>query len=222
MNFHWWWMLVGLGAIWILGWVVSVVCMLFFDPDSASKPKPSDWGGRVIAGCVINWVLWPFLLPAFLDKRKLHRDMQTGKHPKWIVLDKEKGEENGRYWTLSDGTQFGASASGGSSTRRSHISADYRDHDELKAPIEYRVHMIAPEPQEASAWTPLLFKDRPPEPEPEDEDAVDQFVSDRYRKSVRLARGKYEVQFRVPNRSGNIEECSGVILIVADYEDYYL
>lgn len=220
MKFHWWWIPLGLGATWILGWLVSVVCMLFFDPDQASEPKPSDWGGRVIAACVINWVLWPFLLPAVLDKRKLHRDMQTGKRPKWIILDKAKGEESGRNWTLSDGTQFGASAGGGSSTRRSYISADYRDHDDLTEPIEYRVRMIAPEPQEASAWKPLVFRPRRSEPDPEDEDAVDDYVSDRYRSSLRLGRGKYEVEFRVPNRNGKIEECSGVILIVADHEDY--
>src|SRR5881394_4109814 len=114
MSFKWWWILVGLVAIWVLGWVASVICMVFFDPDSSSSnPKPSDWGGRVVAGCVINWFIWPFLLPAFLDKRKFQREMQTGKRPKWIVLDRDKGEECGRVWTLSDGTEFGASADGG-------------------------------------------------------------------------------------------------------------
>ena len=199
-----------------------MVCMVFFDPDSTSRPKPSDWGGRVIAGCVINWVLWPFLLPAFLDKRKLHRDMQTGKRPKWIVLDKGKGEESGRVWTLSDGTSFGASADGGSSSRRSHISADYYDNDRLKGVIEYRVRMIAPEIHQSQDWRPLGFRDRPPEPDPQDEDAVDEYVSSRYEAFVRLARGKYEVQFRVPNKAGRLEECANVILIVADPEDYGL
>lgn len=222
MKLHWWWIPVGLGAIWILGWLLTVVCMLFFDPDQASEPKPGDWRGRVIASCVINWVLWPFLLPAFLDKRKLHRDMQTGKRPRWIVLDKAKGEESARHWTLSDGIPFAASAFGGSSTRRSHISADYCDHDELTEQIEYRVRMIAPEPQAASAWKPLRFRPRRSEPDPENEDAVDEYVSYRYGSSMRLGRGKYEVEFRVPNKNGNIEECSGVILIVADSEDYNL
>src|SRR2546427_2140071 len=193
MRIHWWWILVGLAAIWILGWLVSVICMVFFDPDS-SKEKPSDWGGRVIAGCVINWVIWPFLLPAFLDKRKLHRDMQTGKRPKWIVLDKEKGEESGRKWTLSDGTEFGASVSGGSSSRRSRIEADYYD-AALKGQIEYRVRLIAPEAQPPSEWARLAFASRGPEPDPDDEEAVDKYVSDRYETSVRLPRGKYEVEF---------------------------
>jgi hypothetical protein len=220
MNFHWWWVVLGLAAIWILGWLISVLCMVFLDPDSTSKPKPSNWGGRVIAGCVINWFLWPFLLRPFLDKRKLHRDMQTGKRPKWIVLDKENGEESGRKWTLSDGTEFGASADGRSPSQRSHISADYYDNDQLNGAVEYRVRMIAPEVEQPSAWAPLGFKDRGPEPDPKDEDAVDEFVSSRYEVSVRLPRGKYEVQFRVPTKTGKIEECSNVILIIADDEDY--
>jgi hypothetical protein len=82
--------------------------------------------------------------------------------------------------------------------------------------------MVAPEIQQPSEWRPLRFKDRPPEPDPQDEDAVDAYVSKRYEAFVRLPRGKYEVEFRVENKAGNFEECSNVIMIVADAEDYGL
>src|SRR5258706_8768176 len=111
MTFHWWHIFVAFGVIWGSGWLAGMVCILFFDPDTAGKPKPKDWWGRVAASCVINWFLWPFLLPGFLDKRKLHRDMQTGRRPSWIVLDRTKDEQSGRRWTLSDGTVFTGSAS---------------------------------------------------------------------------------------------------------------
>jgi len=61
-----------------------------------------------------------------------------------------------------------------------------------------------------------------PEPDPDDEEAVDAYVSGRYETTVRLPRGKYEVEFRVGNRAGKTEECSAVILIVADPQDYNL
>ena len=222
MTFNWWWILVGIASIWILGWIVAVICMVFFDPESSSKEKRENWWRRFAAGCVINWFIWPFLLPAFLERRKLHRDMQTGKRPKWIVLDKLKGEESGRKWTLSDGTIFGASVSGGSSTQKSHISADYYDDDDFNGQIEYRVRKIEPDTQGLSEWKSFGFEARGPKPDPDDEDAVDAYVSSRYECSVRLPRGKYEVEFRVANRTGATEICSNVILIVADNKDYNL
>jgi hypothetical protein len=133
----------------------------------------------------------------------------SGKRPTWIVLNKETWEESGRQWTLSDGTDFAASAYGGSSSRCSHICADYPQDDGLRGSVEYRVRKIAPEAGETSDWAELVFKDH-------------RGVDYRYSKSLRLPRGKYKVEFRVPNKTGKAEECSNIILIVADAEDYGL
>ena len=63
---------------------------------------------------------------------------------------------------------------------------------------------------------------RRPEPDPADEDAVDDYTANRFEASVQLLRGKYEIEFRVRSRSGKLEVCSALTLIVADAEDYNL
>ena len=109
----------------------------------------------------------------------------------------------------------------GSSSERSHIAADYED-ETLTGDIRYRVRMIAPTPGAPSEWALLEFTSRGPEPDPNNEDAVEDWMADRYEISVQIPRGKHQVDFRVPNRSGKVEECSAVILIVAEPEDYNL
>ena len=220
MEFRWWWILIALGMMWMAGWLVSVFIGVFFNPLDSKEDKKKDFRGRLVAQAVINWVLWPWLLPAILERRKLYRDMRTGKRPSWIIL--ADGEESGRHWTLSDGTEFWASASNDSSSERSHIEADYAD-DALTGDIQYRVRMIAPTPGASTEWARLEFTSRGPEPDPRDEDAVEDYMcASRYEISVQVPRGKHQVEFRVPNRSGKAEECSAVILIVADPEDYNL
>jgi hypothetical protein len=219
MEFHWWWILVVFGGIWIAGWLVSVIIGVFFNPLDSEEDKRKDFRGRLIGIAVVNWFLWPWWLPEILARRKLYRDMRTGKRPNWIIL--AKGEESGRQWTLSDGTEFGASVSNGSPSEPSHISGDYED-DALTGDIQYRVSMVAPTPGAPTEWASLEFTPRGPEPDPADEDAVDEYTSSRYEVSVQIPRGKHEVEFRVPNRSGRIEECSALILIVAEPEDYNL
>ncbi len=159
------------------------------------------------------------MLPSFLERWRFLRDIRTGKKPSWIVLG--EGEESGRVWHLSDGTEFSASVStSGESSKPADISADYED-ESLTGEIWYRVRMVAPTPQPPTDWMGLKFTPRGPQPDPDDEEAVDDFTADRYEASVKLDRGKFEVAFRVSNRSGKIEECSAVILIVSDPEDYY-
>ena len=143
--------------------------------------------------------------------------MRLGKRSNWLVLG--INEEGGRIWTLSDGIKFEASASGGTSTSPSFVYADYED-DALTGTIEYRTRLIAPMSQSAGEWIRMDFGPRPPLPCSDDEDAVDEYVSNRYHVSVQLRTGKYLVEFRVQNRSGKMEECSGVIMIVSDSQDY--
>jgi hypothetical protein len=50
--------------------------------------------------------------------------------------------------------------------------------------------------------------------------AFDEYVPNRYKASVRLPRGKFAVEFRVQNRSGKVEELSGITLIVHDQGDF--
>lgn len=219
MEFQWWWILVVLLIIWSIGWLIGVIVGVFFNPLDSEEEKQKDFRGRLVAQAAINWFLWPWVLPAILERRKLFRNMQTGKRPSWIVLG--KGEESGRQWTLSDGTEFGASVSGGSSSEPSNISGDYED-DALTGEIEFRFHMVAPTPGQPTKWTRLKFTPRGPEPDADDEDAVDDYTASRYEISKQIPRGKHQVEFRVPNRSGKVEECSALILIVAESEDYNL
>lgn len=222
MKFHWWWVLVAVAAFWIVGWFASTVFIFLFDPTSTAEEKRTNSGERLMAIAFISWLFWPAYLPAVLSRRKLQHDMRIGKRPSWIVLDKGRGEESAREWKLSDGTKFSASvSSAGSSAEPADISCDYED-ELLTGEIQYRFRMTAPTPQQASEWTRLEFTPRGPRPNPDNEDAVDDYVASRYEASVKVARGKYEVEFRVPNRSGKVEECSAVTLIVADPEDYNL
>lgn len=218
MKFHWWWILIAIAAIWFSGWLVTVVIGVFFNPLDSDEDRRKNFQERLLSACVINLFLWPALLPSFLERRKFLREIRTGKKPGWIVLD--KGEESGRVWHLSDGTEFGASVStSGESSEPADISADYED-DSLTGEIRYRVRMLAPTAQPPTEWKPLRFAPRGPKPDPDDEEALDDYTADRYEASMKLARGKYEVAFQVPNRAGKVEECSSVILIVSDSSDY--
>jgi hypothetical protein len=169
---------------WIAGWLVSVIVGVFFNPLDSEEDKKKDFRGRLVAQAVINWVLWPWLLPAILERRKLYCDMRTGKRPNWIIL--ADGEESGRYWTLSDGTVFGASVSGGSSSERSHNSADYED-ETLTGEIEYRVRMVAPMSGAPTEWARLEFRPRGPEPDPKTRTPW---------RSTRLAVTRFQPRFR--------------------------
>ena len=216
MKFHWWWILVGLGVLWMIGWAISVIISVWFNPLDTEDDKRQSVRDRLVGQAIFNWILWPAVLPQLLDRRKLLRDMKTGKRPNWIML--ENGEAGAREWKLADGTVFQASAStSGESSQPADITADYEDKS-ITGEISYRVRMIAPMPQPPTDWTRLKFLSDDPESDPEDED--DSF--DRYQIKVKLPRGKYQVEFRVPNRTGKLEECAAVTLIISDPEDYNL
>ena len=220
MKFHWWWILIAIAVIWFCGWLVTVVMGVFFNPLDSDEDRRKNFQERLLSNCVINLFLWPAMLPSLLERRKFLREIRTGKRPGWIVMD--KGEESGRVWHLSDGTEFSAFVStAGDSSEPAAISADYED-DSLTGEIRYRLRMIAPTAQPSTEWRSLRFTARGPQPDPDDEEAVDDYTADRYEASVKLARGKYEVAFQVPNRAGKVEECSSVILIVSDSSDYDL
>jgi len=95
---------------------VGSYVIAFLDPLTSKEEKSEDWRGRLVSGLFISMLFWPWMVPATLERRKLLRDMQTGKRPSWIVLDRTAGEENVRYYNLADGTKFDAAAYGGSST----------------------------------------------------------------------------------------------------------
>ncbi len=217
MKFHWWWILIGLLVLWAIGWLVGVIFGVFFNPADTAEDKRKDFRGRLLSQALLNWILWPMLLPAILNQRKFNRDVRTGKIPAWMVL--ADGEERGKEWKLSDGTLFGAYVSDGSSSERSHISADYEG-DAVPGPVEYRIRTLAPTPQPATDWKQFKLAPRGLKPDPDDEDAADGSQGSCFEVSVQLPRGKHLVEFRVPNRSGKIEECSGVTLIVTDPGDY--
>lgn len=218
MTFHWWWILAAIAAIWMFGWLVTVVIGVFFNPLDSDEERGKDFRERLLSYCVLNFLLWPAMLPSYLERRRFLKEVRTGRRPAWIVLD--KGEESGRVWHLSDGTEFSASASTAhDSSKPADISADYED-DSLAGEVQYRVRMIAPTVQPPSDWRDMTFSPRGPQPHPDDEDAMDDYTGDRYEASVKLERGKYEVAFRVPNRSGKVEECSALTLIVSDSQDY--
>jgi hypothetical protein len=218
MKFHWWWILVALAACWLAGWFVTVIFAVFFNPLDSEEDKAKDFRGRLLGHCILNLFLWPAIFSSMWDRRRFLSAIKTGKLPGWIVLAEE--EEAGRTWKLSDGTEFNACVgTGNDSSKPADISCDYED-ESLSGEIHYRVRMIAPETKPASDWKPLKFVPRGPAPDPDDEEASDDYSDDRYNAKVKLPKGKYQVEFRVPNRLGQIEELSAAILIVADSEDY--
>lgn len=211
-------MLVG---IWIIGWFITVIFSVFFNPLDSEEDRRKDLGGRLLAQGVMNRVMWPFVLVSLGQRRNLLRDMRTGKRPAWIM--KAKGEESQRHWTLADGTAFRAFAWNESSSKPAEISADYED-EALTGPIECRSRMIAPENHPAKAWLPMSFDPHPEQHPPDDDASADEEddTLDRYTLSLKLPRGKYALEFRATNRAGAFEEFSALTLIVADPEDYNL
>jgi hypothetical protein len=98
MEFHWWWILVTLAAVWIGSWFSGVIVGVFFNPLDSEEDKRENFRGRFLSQLVINWFLWPGLLPAILERRKLIREMRTRKRPNWIIL--AAVEEIGKEWIL--------------------------------------------------------------------------------------------------------------------------
>jgi len=173
---------------------------------------------RLLAHSIINLFLWPGMLSGLLERRKFQRDVRTGKIPSWMVL--AKGEESGRGWKLSDGTEFRASVDpSGVSSEPVNFFADYED-ESLTGEIRYRIRLVAPETGPPTDWIRMEFTPRGPEPDPDDEDAIDDYSASRYEASIKLAKCKYQIEFRVPNRSGKVEECLAVTLINYDSKDY--
>lgn len=218
MKFHWWWILAAAAAIWFVGWFVTVIIAVFFNPLDSQKDSQKHFPQRLLGHCILNLFIWPQMLSALTHRRKFFRYIRTGKKPGWLVCG--DGESNSREWKLSDGTQFSASAStSGELSDPADLSADYEDKS-LAADVQYCVRMIAPTSRPPTEWASLKFTPRGKPPDPENEEDAHDYEGDRYQASVKLDRGKYEVAFRVPNRAGKIEECSGVILIVYDHDDY--
>lgn len=207
-----------ISAIWLLGWLVAVVFGVFFNPLDSEEDRRKNFQERLLSQSLLNLFLWPAMLPVDLERRRFLSDICNGKKRGWIVLG--RGEESGRVWQLSDGTEFSALASTSQdSSQPADITADYDD-DSVTGEIQFRVRMIAPAPQPPSDWRSMKFTPHGPQPHPDSEDAMDDYMGERYEASVKLERGKYKGGFRVPNRSGKVEECSAVTLIVSDSEDY--
>ncbi len=228
MKFSWWWVVIAVVGVWVTGWLVTVIVAVFFNPLDSARDKKENFKDRLLAQAIMNWFLWPFFLPPLLERRKLLRDMKTGKRPNWIML--ADGEESGRVWKLSDGTVFEGSAStAGESKDPANIWGDYEDRS-LAGDVDYRIRRLAPTAQPPGEWTRMKFwpKGAPDQVEEDDEeeeieeDDDDEGGAPRYDVSVKLERGKYLVEFRVPNRSGQPEELPGLTLIVSDFEDYNL
>lgn len=225
MSFSWWWIIIVAGAIWLIGALVGTFVIAFLDPLTSKEEKLKDWRGRLVAGFFMGLLFWPWMVPATLERRKLLHDMYTGKRPSWIVLDRSAGEEHVRYYTLADGTKFDAAAYDGSSTEPSLISADYEDRT-FTGRILYQISMTHPTPGTPGEWLPLEMKPFEEKAELLDDcdqtEESDDFDARRFNQSLQMPRGKYAVAFRVKNRSGEMELCPAITLIVADPEDYNL
>lgn len=218
---YWWWVIGVLATIWITGWLISVIFGVFFNPLDSEEDRRKDLRGRLLAQGVLNWIMWPFLLPALLQRRKLLKDVHSGKRPYWILS--AQGEETSQSWSLADGTEFHASVWSIASSEPAEISADYHD-ETLTGLIECRARQIAPTEHPPTEWVPMVFSSEP-EPHLPDDDASADEEDDwilRYKLSLSLPRGKHRLEFRVRDRAGKIEELSALTLIVADPEDYNL
>ena len=188
--------------------------MTFYGPGSDDKTQ--DRRDRLMGSFVISAVLWPALLPQARRFMSFERDIQTGKRPKWLVY--ADGEQGDTHWILADGTEFWASAVGGSSTEPTVIQAGFEGAVAADC-VECRIQMIAPENGEPTGWKQMRLKKPVLEPDDEDEDEDDEPF---YEASMPLSRGKYRADFRVQLMSKDPEERGGVVVIVADSGDYNL
>lgn len=215
MTFDWRYGIGTVAALWLVGTICTGLFMFFFNPRPDNHNVRTEWSERLKATFGLSFFLWPFLLPAALNSFLFHRSIRTSKRPSWLVYADD--ENQGGQWTLSDGTEFLASAHGGTSQKPSHFLADYMN-DEMHGEIQFRVRMIAPSTKSFSEWKPLSFTAVPAVAE--DDKEPDDCIADRYEAEMKLLRGKFAVEFRAQNRSGVFEERSGVTMIVADDVDY--
>jgi len=207
-------------AFWILGWLLTGSLYILWNVLWPGRQKviksrfpfarkSTDSVITVLVGAVLMFGFWPFTARSLWEGVKFYYAIRRGKIPAWRIYSDE--EQTSRTWRLSDGTEFFASAFGGTSFQNSRIHGDYQM-DNMTGVVEYRIQRIAPTPLHKTAeWHRLELHSS------EDHGADE--VGDnepRYHAELRLKCGKYTVEFRVQNHSGTFEECSGVTMIVDD------
>lgn len=220
MTFHWWWILILLLVIWVAGWLVTVIFGVFFHPLDSEEDRRKDFAGRLKGQAIINWFLWPWMLPTMLERRRFNRDIQTGKRPGWLVL--ADGEQSACEWKLSDGSVLSLFVSHVSSPEASPIWAN-SDEEPFTRPIEYRVRKLAPTEQPPTDWARLgtnaSDSDRDPDNDEDYEEDEDEDPASHVESSVKLTPGKYQVDFRVLDRSGKAEESPALTMIVMEPDE---
>lgn len=82
--------------------------------------------------------------------------------------------------------------------------------------VEYRTQQIAPSQREFSEWCPMSHD----KTDYSDEEEGYLGPETNYEAEVKLPCGKYRAEFRFPNRSGKMEDQSGVTFVVANFEEY--
>lgn len=214
MHFDWRWIVVGIAALWCVGWVYCAAFMFLRGPGvhDASQDKKD----RLLGAVLISAFLWPVLLPSARRHRAFEADIDSGRRPKWLVM--AEGEQKSGQWKLPDGSEFSASPVGGTSDEPTVVQAGFDD-DSTAEKVECRVRMIAPEEGTGSEWTLMEFKELKTPDGSEDAENDDEQL---YEAVLPLSRGKYRVNFRVWLHDQAPEECGPVTVIVSDAEDYRL
>jgi hypothetical protein len=206
------WALAAFLGAWCVG---AGLCTFVLYQDAYNGPETDDERrDRLKGAAVISSVLWPGLLPAALERRRIERDFASGKRPMW--LKRAADERRDRTWQLPAGGEFWADAVTMNEDEPIEIQAGFEDienHDP-SAQVECRARMLAPQAESPSQWLPMRLT-TPTVSYSDDGEVADPY----FETSLQLRRGKYSVDVRVKTDGTGWHELGELTLIVYGAND---
>lgn len=210
--------------VWLAGWLLFLLHALILNwLNRRDREHPSWFFGRntsdadlrgyllgVVLRLILSLICWPFfligLLGEYCEDWLPRIAVRLGLRPAWSLPSGADGSNH--TWKLQDGTEVSASALGLGKDEPAEISVDMEN-----GTAEYRVRRVAPEPLPATKWR-LMKRLSPEEYADQTEEEEDLHATPPFESKLKLEPGKYVVEFRVENAEGQLEELSGLALVV--------
>lgn len=196
-------------TVWATGWLVYGTrhwLAVLRERRRDGEPLLDDLLPTIALSYAIHLVVWPAGLNTDLEECVPKVLIALRLRPAWSVLRAD--EDWSRTWRLKDGKELSVSALGTSAADPARIFAD----GDVDA-VEFRLKRIAPVEAQPTTWRPIpRMSQREWGKSAEDED--DSEEKSPFEAAPLLERGRYVVDFRIQNESGEYEECTGIPLVV--------